>query len=218
MCGITAIYGHNIVNKLLKSLKELQNRGYDSAGISYLNENNEMITLKYASTKNENAISKLEKNIFENSNIGISHTRWATHGKKCDINSHPHISNNGKFSLVHNGIIENYQTLKNELIHKNFTFKSETDSEVIVNLLEYYHSNNNSIIESIKLLNKKLKGTWAIVILFECKIYSTKFENPLVVGKSNENDIIITSEQYGFYNSVSEYFSLNNYDIFENLI
>jgi glucosamine--fructose-6-phosphate aminotransferase (isomerizing) len=102
MCGITAIYGYNIINKLLKSLKELQNRGYDSVGISYINENNELITVKYASTKDESAISKLEKTKFGSSNIGIAHTRWATHGKKSDINSHPHVSNNNKFSFFYN--------------------------------------------------------------------------------------------------------------------
>ena len=114
MCGICGYIGNKeAINYLLSGIKILQNRGYDSAGICTINKNNKFIIKKFASDK-ISAIEKLEKvsNIHANSNIGISHTRWATHGEKNDINSHPHTDCKNKISIVHNGIIENYYELK----------------------------------------------------------------------------------------------------------
>ena len=129
MCGIVGLINNEeCIEFLLDGLKKLQNRGYDSAGICTINNHNEFIIKKYAST-DVSALIKLEdiKSNFFNSYIGIAHTRWATHGKKTDINSHPHMSSDGKFVIVHNGIIENYDTLKLMLQENGYTFVSETD-------------------------------------------------------------------------------------------
>ena len=112
MCGISSFIGdENAYRKILDGLLQLQNRGYDSAGISIF-ENGNIITHKYASSTNSSALDKLEKYNYENNHVGIGHTRWATHGAKTDTNSHPHMSFNERFVLVHNGIIENFQEIK----------------------------------------------------------------------------------------------------------
>ena len=140
MCGIIALltlFDDKMIDILLNGLKQLQNRGYDSAGICTMN--NKYSILKYASTNDEDSIKKLEneKNKIINSNIGIAHTRWATHGGKTDNNSHPHISYDNKIAIVHNGIIENYAELKLMLQNEGIEFKSQTDTEVIANLLAF---------------------------------------------------------------------------------
>ena len=157
MCGIFGIVlnnnNENIINLIINGLIQLQNRGYDSAGLSVIKNSNSIEVYKYASTNEEDAITKLSKlNLEKNENtyIGIGHNRWATHGVKNDYNAHPHMSSNGSFVLAHNGIIENYNNLKQMLISKKFTFKSQTDTEVIVNLIEYNYRTTNDTFESIK--------------------------------------------------------------------
>ena len=153
MCGIIALLtllDDKVIDILLDGLKQLQNRGYDSAGICTMN--NKYSILKYASTNDQDSIKKLEseKNKIINSNIGIAHTRWATHGAKTDNNSHPHISYDNKIALVHNGIIENYAELKLMLQNEGIKFKSQTDTEVIVNLLAFNNKNSDNFVDSIK--------------------------------------------------------------------
>jgi len=224
MCGIIGILSKekiNLIKYLINGLKQLQNRGYDSAGITYYNNNN-FNTIKYASDKCDNSISKIEKevvniNLSNKINLGMGHTRWATHGAKTDYNSHPHVSFNNKVIVVHNGIIENYLKLKNELIKNNIPFKSETDSEVISNLIAYYYSLNNSFLDSIKITLSKLEGTWGLVIIntdTPNKLYCVRRGSPLLI--SNNNDfVIISSEQSGFNGQVSNYFILEGNDLCE---
>jgi len=222
MCGIVGILtiNNNCINYLLEGLKQLENRGYDSAGICCIN-NNQLIIQKYVSD-NISALSKLynNKNIFNNSNIGIGHTRWATHGGKTDINSHPHISSDNLFIIVHNGIIENYASLKQMLINNNYTFISETDSEVIANLLSYNYKseksdNNTNIINSITTTISMLEGTWGICILCMDNpdtLYCTKNGSPILIGLNNDYAMAV-SEKSAFDNNISKYIILNNNDI-----
>ena len=213
MCGIIAGISSNISTHLLDGLKQLQNRGYDSAGIALM-ANAAFYIKKYASTE-QSALDKLQHDIQQHSSkIGIGHTRWATHGPKTDINSHPHISYGGNFALVHNGIIENYAQLKKELEIKSIYSISDTDSEIIVNLIEYYYHMHKNIDIAIKTAISRLQGTWGLVIMsiFENTLYCTRQGSPLLISINN-NMALIASEQSAFCNKTINYISLNNHDI-----
>ena len=217
MCGIIACMAENCNQLLYDGVIQLKNRGYDSVGICTIQPNNQFTINKFASTKEIDAYSKLEGILHDHkeSQIGIAHTRWATHGAKTDINSHPHQSSCGKFVLVHNGIIENYKELKEFLLEKGYTFVSQTDTEVIVQLLSDLYSTNKNINDCIRLLTSKLEGTWGLAILCTDtpdKIYCSRHGSPLLIGYDDEN-IIITSEKSGFTNKIGNYFVLKNFDI-----
>ena len=219
MCGIIGIlskYNINIFEYIINSLVQLQNRGYDSSGICLFNEHN-FILHKYASTKEEDSIEKLKSIDYKqyNTNIGIGHNRWATHGPKNDINAHPHISNNTNIIVVHNGIIENYKKLKDFLISKNFKFYSDTDTEIIANLLEYYSIGENNFTDAIKKTIDNLNGTYGLIILNKMehnRMYCVRNGSPLLLGY-NEEYAMITSEQSGFCNKLNSYITLQNDDI-----
>ena len=224
MCGIVGILSkqNECVAKLLFGLKQLENRGYDSAGICCINNLGQLIIQKYISD-NISALTKLHENIslFENSSIGIGHTRWATHGGKTDTNSHPHISSDNLFIIVHNGIIENYLVLKNMLTKNGYVFKSETDSEVIANLLSYNYKHisdtniNEKIVKTITQTNQMLEGTWGLCIICidnQNTLYCTKNGSPILVGLNNDNAMAV-SEQSAFDKDITKYIILNNYDI-----
>jgi len=229
MCGIIGYLGNKSLSKeiIISGLKLLQNRGYDSAGLSIIN-NNTIETLKYASTNNHNSIELIEKilnqnvidqNVIDNNliNSGIGHTRWATHGRKTDENAHPHHDNKNKISLVHNGIIENYEILKNDLIKNGYTFKSQTDSEVISILIGKYLDDGYEMHKAIENTIEKLTGTWALVIInceYPNKIWMTRNGSPLLLGL-DEEFIIIASEQIAFSNYIKKYIVLNNNDLIE---
>lgn len=220
MCGIIGIVlntNENIYNLMINSLIQLQNRGYDSAGLSVIN-NNKIDIYKYASTNEEDSIKKLMNlNLAKNEDIsiGIGHNRWATHGVKNDTNAHPHLSNNKNFSIVHNGIIENYNDLKQFLISHHFTFNSQTDTEVITNLIEFHYEITKDTFEAIKKTISLLRGTYGLVIqsLHEPnKLFCVRNGSPLLVGQ-NDNCVMVTSEQSGFCNMMNNYITLNVDDI-----
>lgn len=220
MCGIIALLSlskKDNFTTLLNGLKQLQNRGYDSAGICTLEKSFNLS--KYASINNIDSIQKLEKEKekFNNFNIGIAHTRWATHGAKTDVNSHPHISYDSKISLVHNGIIENFLNLKMALIDKGIAFKSETDSEVIANLIAFNYNKTKHFINAIKISIKMLSGTWGLAIINRDepnKLYCVRHGSPILVSQ-NRDKVIISSEQSGFNGLVNNYFILDSNDICE---
>jgi glutamine---fructose-6-phosphate transaminase (isomerizing) len=236
MCGIIGIIINDDMaettccSKLLfDCLKQLQNRGYDSAGISTISANiqpypNRLLTHKFASTSTENAFDLLSPHVtkHECACIGVGHTRWSTHGPKTTENSHPHVSMTKKFVVVHNGIIENYMELKSILLEKKFVFKSQTDTEVIANYLEYLYEEesvataNPSVVETcINNLVSTLKGTWGLVILCTDTpdtIYCTRHGSPLLIS-INETMCMVASEQSGFNGLVNNYFALENGDI-----
>lgn len=233
MCGIIGIisrqkdacHENNLVSHILKGLYMLRNRGYDSCGAGILSNDKNFIIRKFGSTvDNSNALEllthafKTEK-IDNTCNIGIGHNRWATHGSKTDVNAHPHVSADGQFMLVHNGIIENYNDLKLWLADTHgYKFKSQTDSEVIVALISIFFrdgSNKGDVIGSIQTTINMLVGTYGIVIVNReqpNKIYCVRNGSPLLVGKSDDF-CIITSEQSGFHNQVNTYITLEKNDI-----
>lgn len=227
MCGIFGIIlnnnGENIYQLVLNGLAQLQNRGYDLAGLAIVKD--DVINVyKYASTNEETALEKIEKlklGTNENNNDSavysiMGHNRWATYGIKNDTNAHPHLSNSRKFAIVHNGIIENYNELKQELIKNGYIFYSQTDTEVIVNLIDYnYKNKNTTTFDAINQTIKELRGTYGLLIqsLYEPnKLFCVRNGSPLLIGQ-NEDRVIITSEQSGFCNMVNNYITLHNDDI-----
>ena len=202
MCGIIAYLGNqeNGIEKLYEGLLILQNRGYDSAGISSIDtQNGRFLIHKYASRKDKNAFQLLEPHINEHRSFKniIGHSRFRCSGIASDRNSHPHIDFTGSFSLVHNGIIENYKEIKTRLQELNIPFKSETDTEVIVNLIGYnYMVLQLSVEASIQQAISELEGTWGLVIqvLSEPnKLYCARHGSPLLIG-FGEDYAIISSE------------------------
>jgi glucosamine--fructose-6-phosphate aminotransferase (isomerizing) len=219
MCGIFGIVSlnqENIYERIINGLIQLQNRGYDSSGLCVLN-NKHLEVNKYASTPTESSLQKLQEKCINKGlhSLGIGHNRWATHGVKNDTNAHPHLSNNRQFAVVHNGIIENYAELKKMLISKGFTFFSQTDTEIIVNLISFYYDQLGDTQKSIEATIADLQGTYGIIVVdlkSPEKLFCVRNGSPLLVGKS-DNCVIITSEQSGFCNLVSNYITLHNDDI-----
>lgn len=191
MCGIIGYVGKkNAINILIQSLERLEYRGYDSAGIAYLTCNR--IEIVKATGKIKNLKNKVNSNVT--ANIGIGHTRWATHGKPNEINAHPHKV--GKFTIVHNGIIENYEALKSILIKEGYQFKSETDTEVIAALLDKLYSEKDDILKVLVQLKKLLIGSYALGIMCDDlpnNLYAIRKDNPLIIG-IGENEHFIASD------------------------
>lgn len=196
MCGIIGYIGEkNVINILIQGLKKLEYRGYDSSGIAYINSKRQIICAKKAG-KLDNLLKQLTVVVNNETitNCGIGHTRWATHGVPSDENAHPHLSNSGKLALVHNGIIENFLSLKEFLIDKNFKFNSQTDSEVLVNLIEYFYQDN--LLEAVHNALKLVRGSYAICIICSDSpgsIIVSRNNSPLVIG-ATETGIAVASD------------------------
>ncbi|AAM25347.1 glucosamine--fructose-6-phosphate aminotransferase (isomerizing) [Caldanaerobacter subterraneus subsp. tengcongensis MB4] len=189
MCGIVGYIGDKQATPiLLEGLTRLEYRGYDSAGIAILHNGN--INIKKAKGR-LNVLRELVEKDYMEGTIGIGHTRWATHGEPSDTNSHPHLSQSGLIAVVHNGIIENYLPLKKWLIEEGYNFISETDTEVVANLLEYYY--NGDIVEALRKVLDRIEGSYALGVL--CKdnpdmIVAARKEAPLIVGIGNGENFI----------------------------
>lgn len=198
MCGIVGYVGNKPACPILiEGLTNLEYRGYDSAGISTIEKNSLSVL------KDKGRVKNLENLLKSNSlegTVGIAHTRWATHGKPSNINSHPHLDNSKTFSVVHNGIIENYVELKNFLINNGFTFYSQTDTEIIPNLISYYYkesnNKNNDVFAFLTAVQKacsKLTGSYAIEVIskdFPNYIIVAKKNSPLVIGKGKSENYV----------------------------
>lgn len=192
MCGIVGYIGKRpAIPVLLDGLKKLEYRGYDSAGIAVMEQN------AITTCKTVGKLAVLEEklgNDYSQSTIGIGHTRWATHGRPSDINAHPHCNRDGKFAVVHNGIIENYLELKEWLIEQGHTFISETDTEVLPHLVEHFYQGD--LVNAVREMLKKLKGSFAILVM-SCQnpdvLVAARKDSPMVVGLG-EDELFIASD------------------------
>jgi glucosamine--fructose-6-phosphate aminotransferase (isomerizing) len=195
MCGIVGYIGKkNALPIIIDGLKRLEYRGYDSAGITIINSSNEMLTLKKAGK-----VAELEKSINKDifsGDIGIGHTRWATHGVPNDINAHPHFSSDDTIVLVHNGIIENYKSLKNLLTKEGYVFSSDTDTEVLANLVHYNFNSTKNFEKAVRISLTAVEGTYGIACMNRNepdKIIAARKGSPLLIGVGIE-EIIIASD------------------------
>ena len=214
MCGIVGYIGHKEAYPILISgLKRLEYRGYDSAGIALI-QNSGTVTYK-----KRGKVQDLEKFIGNkeiSGNIGIGHTRWATHGEPNDVNAHPHISMNGKFIVIHNGIIENYSRLQKKLVDRGYAFKSETDTEVLANLIEYIYIKGNISAElSVRLALTKVIGAYGLVIICTDepnKLIAARNGSPLVIGVG-ENEYYIASDATPIVEHTNRIIYLNDKEV-----
>ena len=201
MCGIVGYIGkQKAVPVLINGLKSLEYRGYDSAGIAVLSNN------KIDVIKDKGRVANIESNPLINTltgTIGIGHTRWATHGIPSKTNSHPHLNNSKTIAVVHNGIIENYNELKSKLLQNNYTLLSETDSEVIPNLIDL--NNNGNILEAISKTLNEVKGSYALGII-------AKKNNPIVIGKG-QNEFFIASDIPAIASHTEDFYFLDDEQI-----
>lgn len=215
MCGIVAYVGkQEALPIIIKGLKRLEYRGYDSAGVALLNKEGLSIY------KKKGKVSELENHLVDlnnlNSTIGIGHTRWATHGEPNDVNAHPHYSSSEKFAMIHNGIIENYEVLKTDLINKGYQFQSETDSEVFIKFIEDIYVNNDcSLEEAVRLALHKVVGAYAIVIMNieePDTLIAARKGSPLVIGVG-KNEYFLASDATPIIEYTNQVIYLDDYEI-----
>lgn len=206
MCGIVGYIGKkNAIEVLINGLEKLEYRGYDSAGIAFLTDDIEII-------KNKGKIKNLKDkvNVDKKSTLGIGHTRWATHGEANEVNAHPHKV--GKITLVHNGIIENYEEIKKDLISKGYTFKTETDSEVGCALLDFLYQKNQDMIKSIEEFKNMVKGSYALGIICsddKDTLYTVRNASPLIIGVG-DNENFIASDVPAILKYTNKYITLDD--------
>lgn len=191
MCGIIGSVGNVKVSPiLLQGLKNLEYRGYDSCGMAIFNED------KIEVRKDEGTVGEVDDRVRfteMEGNVGIAHTRWATHGKVNQTNSHPHLSASGQFAVIHNGIISNYKEIKEFLIGEGYTFVSETDTEVAANLLEHSYKETGDVVAALTRTARRLEGTYAFLVLTTRDpehIYAVRLESPLVIGLGSDANYI----------------------------
>lgn len=210
MCGIASYAGDkNVIKTIMTGLKSLEYRGYDSSGIAYMKNGKINIIKKEGPIKNLDKILDYD----DEANIGISHTRWATHGGATDINAHPH--RQGRITLVHNGIIENYNELREGLIEKGYVFNTETDTEVAAGIIDDLYNKEGDMLKALNKATYILKGSYAFNIInddYPDTIFGIRKDSPLIVGTSNEGNIL-ASDIPAIIHVTNKYIILNNYDI-----
>lgn len=209
MCGIVGYVGKkNCIPILINGLKNLEYRGYDSAGIAFLDDNQIKVI------KKQGRLVNLEKEIDNKyySNLGIGHTRWATHGVANEINAHPH--NVGDITLIHNGIIENYEGLRDELINHGYQIDTENDTKIACAYIDYLYKSNHDMLKTLSMLKEKFKGSYALGILVNGsnKLYAIRKDNPLIIGVSNDGNYI-ASDVFAILNETNKYIVLDNNEV-----
>src|SRR5687768_8603279 len=213
MCGIVAYIGHREAYPvILKGLKRLEYRGYDSAGVALLNH-----SLKVHKKKGK--VTQLEESLIGKdvqASSGIGHTRWATHGEPSDRNAHPHLSANGKIAMIHNGIIENYAQIKSELEKKGYHFHSDTDTEVLLNFIESIQKNNEcSLEEAVRIALKRVVGAYVIVLLEQDNpdtLIAARKGSPLVIG-IGKGEHFLASDASPIIEYTKEVVYVNDYEL-----
>ncbi len=213
MCGIVAYIGHREAYPIvLKGLKRLEYRGYDSAGVALISDKIEVF-------KKQGKVARLEESLLGThltSTVGIGHTRWATHGEPSDRNAHPHLSSSGRIAMIHNGIIENYASLKQELLNKGYQFNSDTDTEVLLNFIDDILSNNQcSLEEAVRIALKRVVGAYVIVLLDAENpdtLIAARKGSPLVIG-IGENEHFLASDASPIIEYTKEVVYINDYEL-----
>ena len=217
MCGIVGYIGTKKANPILiQGLQKLEYRGYDSAGIATVEKQGITVMKDIGRVNNLNNLDGI--NDLEGT-IGIAHTRWATHGKPSKVNSHPHMDQDSLFAVVHNGIIENYNELKQDLTNKGYKFVSQTDTEVIPNLINYYYKkdNNKDFLKAVEEACEDLKGSFAIEVIakdYPDRMIVVRKDSPLVIGKGKD-EFYIASDIPAILSYTKDFYLLNDYEYVE---
>lgn len=214
MCGIVGYIGHREAYPVvIKGLRRLEYRGYDSTGVAIIQDG------KLSVYKKKGKVAELEEAVIGknlHSNICIGHTRWATHGEPSDRNAHPHLSNNGRFAILHNGIIENYAPIKKELLNKGYTFKSDTDTEVLLNFIQDIQDNNKSTLEeALRIALKRIVGAYCILLIDQEDpetIIAARKGSPLVIG-IGKGEHFLASDASPIIEYTKEVVYVNDYEI-----
>lgn len=218
MCGIVGYVGDNqAAPLLLHGLSKLEYRGYDSAGIAVRNEATGDIQILKAKGRLHVLSEKTDNGHAVTGTCGIGHTRWATHGEPSEVNAHPHCTEDKSIVLVHNGIIENYQEIREKLLKAGYTFYSETDTEIATKLIDYYYKKTGTPLEALSRAMLRIRGSYAFGILFADypgKVFAARKDSPLIIGK-NETGHFIASDVPAILDSVRNVYYIDNLEIAE---
>ena len=218
MCGIVGYIGsEQAAPILLNGLSKLEYRGYDSAGIAVWNEKNGEVEIVKAKGRLKELAEKTDDGKAVVGTLGIGHTRWATHGEPSETNAHPHCSEDKSIVLVHNGIIENFQELKEKLVKEGYTFYSQTDTEVATKLIDYYYKKTGTPLEALSRAMLRIRGSYAFGVLFKDypeKIFAARKDSPLIIGKNNTG-CLIASDVPAILDSTRKVYYIGNHEIAE---
>ena len=218
MCGIVGYVGEEPAAPiLLKGLEKLEYRGYDSAGIAVRNEETGKIEIVKAKGRLKILSEKTDGGAAVPGTCGIGHTRWATHGEPSETNAHPHCTDDRSVVLVHNGIIENYQELKEKLQKSGYTFYSQTDTEIAVKLVDYYYKKTGSPLEALTRSMLRIRGSYAFGVMFHDypgKLYAARKDSPLIIGKS-KTGCLIASDVPAILDRTRNVYYIGNLEIAE---